>query len=75
MARLDGDVLAREHLHGVVGQRLLEHGQDLGGDVVDADGDVGEEGRVDLGEVVVDEIVELGGVFDAGGAAAYDGEV
>lgn len=75
VVRLDGDVLALEQAHGVVGERLLEHWEDLGGDVVYGDADVGHQSRVDLGNVVVDEVVQFGGVFYSCGPAAYDGEV
>lgn len=54
---------------------MVEHGEDFGGDVVDGYGDVLEEMGVDLGEVLVDEVVEFGGVFDSCGPAADDGEV
>lgn len=46
VARLDADVLPAEQARGVVGERLVEHGQDLGRDVVHRDADQGHEGRV-----------------------------
>lgn len=63
-----------EGRHGVSGEFLVEHAEDLGGDVVDGDADHGGEAGVDAGEVGVDQVGELGGEFHAGGTAANDGE-
>lgn len=57
VARLDGDLLAVKHAHGVVGEGLVKHGQNLGRNVVDGDGHVGHEGRVDARQVVVNQVV------------------
>ena len=43
---LDGDALALEGRHGVPGELLVEHAEDLGGDVVDGDADHGGEAGV-----------------------------
>lgn len=73
--RLDGDALAPEHVHGVLRQLLVEHGQHLGRDVVHGDVDEVGERRVDPAQVVADEVVQLGGELDARRPAAHDGEV
>lgn len=73
--RLDVDMLTLEQAHGVIGEGLVKHGQDLGRNVVHSDLHVGHQRRVDAREVVVDEVVQLGGELDARGPAADDGKV
>ncbi|GAB1320501.1 hypothetical protein MFIFM68171_10711 [Madurella fahalii] len=75
MLSLDRDVLAGKSVHGVLGEGLIEHREDLGGDVVHGDADQGDQVGVQWGQVLVDEVVQLGGEFYAGGPAADDGEV
>ena len=71
---LDGDALALEGRHGVPGELLIEHAEDLGGDVVHRDADHGGEAGVGAAEICVDQVGELGGEFHACGTSADDGE-
>lgn len=59
VAGLDADVLAVEDAHRIGREGLVEHGEDLGGDVVHGDVDVGHEGRIRALQVLVYEIMEL----------------
>lgn len=63
---LDSDAVAFKVVGGVVGEALVEHGEDARGDVVDADAGVLDEGGVEFAEVVVAEVEEFGGELDAG---------
>lgn len=71
----DLDLLTPEGIHGILGKSLVEHGENLGGDIVDGDLDELEEVGVHLGKIVVDEIVELGAELDTGRATTDNGEV
>jgi hypothetical protein len=51
----------------VVSEAFVEHREDVGSDVVDADAGVLDEGRIELAEIVVAEIEELGRELDASG--------
>lgn len=64
---LDGYPVAFKVVGGVVGEALVEHGEDARGDVVDADAGVLDEGGVEFAQVVVAEVEELGGELDARG--------
>lgn len=71
----DVNVPASVLLHGVVGQGGVEHGEHLGGHVIEGDADVLEQVGVDSGEVVIDQVGETSGKFHAGGSATNDGEM
>lgn len=71
----DLDLLTLEGIHGILGESLVEHGENLGRDIVDSDADELEEFGVHIGKIVVDEIVELGSELDTGRATTDNGEV
>ena len=73
--RLDVDALAVEKTAGVRLQVRVEHAEDLGRDVVDGDARVLGDRRERLGEVLGDQVVQLGRKLDAGRPAADDGKV
>lgn len=61
--------------HGVRCESLIEHREDLVRDVVNADPHMVHEARVQLGEVVFDQVVQFASELDARGATSDDGEV
>lgn len=64
---LDCNTVTTEVVGCVVSEALVEHGEDGGSDVIDADAGVLDEGRVELAEIVVAEVEELGRELDTGG--------
>lgn len=71
----DLDLLTLEGIQGILGESLVEHGKNLGRDIVDGDADELEEIGVHLGKIIVDEIVQLGSELDTGRATTDNGEV
>lgn len=64
---LDGDAVTAEVVGCVVGEALVEHREDAGGDVVDANASVLDERGVEFAQVVIAEIEELSGELDTSG--------
>jgi hypothetical protein len=64
---LDSNAFTTEVVGCVVSEAFVEHREDVGSDVVDADAGVLDEGRIELAEIVVAEIEELGRELDASG--------
>lgn len=69
---LDLDSLARKVLSGVTLEVLVEHGENLRGNIVDGDLSGLHELGVDLGEIILNQIMKLGGELDTGGTSAYN---
>ena len=65
--RLDFDAIAIEEAERILGKVFVEHGKDLGSYVVDCYLDIGHERWVELLEILVAEVEELGRELDAGG--------
>jgi len=71
----DADAVTVERLHGVLGERLVEHGEDFWGDVVDCYSNKSHQLRINWRQIFVDEVVQLCRELDSCWAAAHDGEV
>lgn len=71
VAGLDVDVLPVEDSHRVGREGLVEHGEDLGGDIIHGDVHVGHEGRVRALQVLVYKIMELSRVPSLSSAARH----
>ncbi len=72
---LDVDVVVGEAVLGEFGEGFVVGVEDVGAGLDDVDGDfVAQDARVEFAEVFVEHVVELGGEFDAGWAAAGDDE-
>ena len=71
MRRQNPHTLTPKSLFGVLAQGLVEHAQNIGCDVVERDLGQADQGPgVVTLDVRVQEVVQLGREFDAGGAAA-----
>ena len=67
--------LAPERVHGVLAEARIEGAEQGIRHIVDGDGELAIEVGVQVTQVVVPEVVELGGGLDADGAAADDAQV
>lgn len=71
VAGLDVDMLPVEDSHRIGRESLVEHGENLGSDIVHGDVHVGHEGRVRALQVLVYKIMELSRVPSLSSAACH----
>lgn len=64
--RLDSDAVAVEKIHRIIGERCVEHGQDLWRNIIDRDFDMGDQRRIHFSNLIVAEIEKLSCELNSG---------